>query len=94
MLFVKIETFSGTFNTPDDLLDVYLDKDDLEFRLTQRILNNASREFKKRFQSIFEFVEINPEYPEKIKIYFHLPYDDYTEEEKEQFLQEVQDCLI
>lgn len=93
-LIYEDRNFSGKFKMPDDLVDLDLDAEEYEYRVNNRIFANCSKEFKKMYEELFEKMDIDEENPKTFSISFHFPHDDFTEDEKEEFLEEINEYLI
>jgi hypothetical protein len=92
-LICEDRNFFGVFETPKDLVELDLDAEELEYRINQRIQANSDRNFRLQYLKYFDHMDIDEENPQTIKIYLHIPHDDYTEEEKEEFLNNIQNSL-
>ncbi len=82
--------FSGTFKTPKHLTGLDLDAEELECRIIHIIENSK---MKNDFLQLFDSMKIDEEHPETIKINFHFNHDDYTETDKEKFIENIQNIL-
>jgi hypothetical protein len=82
--------FFGTFECPDDLKDLDLDAEELECRILAKIEHS---DIKSEFNELFDKMKIDEEHPEHFEIHFHFNHDDYTEDDKEEIIQKIQNIL-